>query len=262
MRVPHHRRVLQVALRLSGLLLLAPLALALSADMDSPREPATSPEHEFQLVRLAYSEARTFSFRRRSWLIDAPEAEVHFLDGVQRLARIDTSGYSVALAPLDDRLFDYPFLYAVEVGHWSLSDAEAQRLREYLLRGGFLVVDDFWGTREWAVFQDSLRRIFPDRPVVELDASHPLFHVLYDVTERPQIPSIYGAVTGRTWEQDGYVPHWRGVLDDEGRVMIAIHFNMDMGDAWEHADNPQYPAELTLLAYRYGIDEILYAMTH
>lgn len=244
------------------LLLVAPMALALSADMDSPRQPAASPEHEFQLVRLAYSEARGFGFRRRSWLTDSPEAEVHFMDGVRRLARLDNSAYSVALAPMDERIFDYPFLYAVEVGHWSLSDAEAQHLREYLLRGGFLVVDDFWGTQEWEVFFDSLHRIFPDRQVVDLAADHPIFHVLYDVTERPQIPGIRGAITGQTWEKDGYVPHWRGVLDDEGRVMIAIHFNMDMGDAWEHADNPQYPATLTLLAYRYGIDEILYAMTH
>lgn len=258
LRAPLLRR----APRLLACCLIAPVALGLSADMDSPREPAAAPEHEFQLVRLAYSDARSFGFRRRSWLIDAPEAEVHFLDGVQRLARIDTSSYSVALAPLDDRLFDYPFLYAVEVGHWSLSDPEAQRLREYLLRGGFLMTDDFHGTFEWDIFTTSMSRVFPDRPIVDIDNKDAIFHVLYDLDDRFQVPGIIMFYTGRTYEYDGVEGKWRGIYDDKGRLMVAVCHNMDLGDAWEWADHPQYPEKYASLAYRVGINYIIYAMTH
>jgi len=121
-------------------------------------------------------------------------------------------------------------------------------LRDYLLRGGFLMVDDFHGTEEWQVFVESLQRVFPDRPIIELGDDHAVFHVQYDLDHRVQIPGIRGAMTGRTWEKDGYVPHWRGVVDDDGRLMVAINFNMDLGDAWEHADNPRYPAPFTILA--------------
>lgn len=86
--------------------------------------------------------------------------------------------------------------------------------------------------------------------------------VQYDLDHRVQIPGIRGAITGQTWEKDGYVPHWRGVVDDDGRLLVAINFNMDLGDAWEHADNPRYPAPFTILAYHFAIDYLLYAMTH
>jgi hypothetical protein len=131
-----------------------------------------------------------------------------------------------------------------------------------LLKGGFLMVDDFHGTFEWDVFNESMRRVFPDRPIVEIPDHDAVFHVLYDVDQRVQIPGIRGAITGQTWERDGYTPHWRGIYDDDGRLLVAINFNMDLGDAWEHADNPQYPQPLTLLAYHYAIDYILYSMTH
>lgn len=157
---------------------------------------------------------------------------------------------------------DYPWLYAVEVGQWHLDDVEAARLREYLLRGGFLMVDDFWGTYEWAVFIESMLRVFPDRPILEIEESHEILHILYDLDQRIQIPGRNYIWSGVTWQKDGRVPHWRGIFDDDGRLMVAINFNMDMGDAWEHADDPGYPEPMTALAYRFAVNYVIYAMTH
>ncbi len=224
------------------------------------------PGHEFEFARLVYVEnpdyARGWGWGAPRWTTDAPEAETHLLQGIKRLTRVSASSEGTALRLDDDAIFDHPFLYAVEVGGWYLSDEEAKRLREYLDRGGFLMVDDFHGTVEWEGFMSSMRRVYPDRPIVELPVSDEVFHVLYDLLERPQIPSIYGAVSGRTWERDGYTPHWRGIYDANGRLAVVINFNMDLGDAWEHADAPEYPQPLTALAYRYAINYLLYSMSH
>jgi hypothetical protein len=132
-----------------------------------------------------------------------------------------------------------------------------------LLRGGFLMVDDFWGTYQWAVFVESMQRVFPDRPIVELGDDHELLHVLYDLDQRIQIPGRGYFRTGVTWQgEDSKVPYWRGIFDDDGRLMVAINFNMDMGDAWEHADDPYYPEPMTALAYRFAVNYVVYAMTH
>ena len=251
--------------------LFAPLLLALLATRGSAQESITggaSPPSEFRFIRMVYSNYGGFGgfgfrgYGRGSWTTDAPEAETHLLQGIRRLTRVSTSPVGGYLRVTDDALFDYPFLYAVEVGHWALSDAEAARLREYLLRGGFLMVDDFWGTDEWEVFVESMKKVFPERPIVELDDQHPIFHVHYEVDHKVQIPGVQFVRSGHYWEKDGYVPHWRAIYDDDGRVMVSINYNMDMGDAWEHADNPQYPEPLTTLAYHFAIDYLLYAMTH
>lgn len=241
----------------------AVLALAV-APLPAGQSPAAPPE--FQLARLAYTDVgSSFGFGRRrggSWLTDAPEAEQHLMQGVTRLTRLLAAPDSVAVRPIDAELFDHPFLYAVEVGQWDLSDADAAALRQYLLRGGFLMVDDFHGSAEWEVFMESLRRVFPDRPVVDIEGSAEVFHVLYDLDQRVQIPGIAALSRGVTYERDGTVPHWRGVFDDQGRLMVAINHNMDLGDAWELADEPYYPQPLTALAYRFAINYILYAMSH
>ncbi|MFM1887645.1 MAG: hypothetical protein RL026_2802 [Pseudomonadota bacterium] len=222
---------------------------------------------ELRFARLAYADTpwsagRGRSGRGGSWLTDAPEAEMHLLQGVRRLTRVQSTADSVGIRPADEALFDHPFLYAVEVGRWYLTDEDAAQLREYLLRGGFLMVDDFHGSAEWEGFMESLRRVFPDRPVVDLPDGSAVFHVLYDLDQRTQIPGVFALMGGRTYERDGVEPRWRGVFDDEGRLMVAINFNMDLGDAWEHADTPEYPQPLTALAYRFGVNYILYAFTH
>jgi hypothetical protein len=117
------------------------------------------------------------------------------------------------------------------------------------------MVDDFWDEYEWAVFRESMQRVFPDRPIVELGEEHELLHVLYDLDQRTQIP-------GRGGQRRGTVPRWRAIFDDQDRLMVAINFNMDMGDAWEHADDPWYPEPMTALAYRFAVNYLIYSMTH
>lgn len=225
--------------------------------------PGVVKPSEFHFARLAYQGRNGVGLSRRGrWLTDWPEAEEHLLGGVHRLTRIDAGEEGRAVSLMDEDLFDYPWLYAVEVGYWYLDEAEAARLRDYLLRGGFLMVDDFHGSREWASFMDSMQRVFPDRPVVDIPVTDPVMHVLYDLNERVQIPGLGAVMSGVTYERDGNVPHWRGIYDDQGRLMVVIDFNMDLGDAWEHADTPWYPEQYTALAYRFAINYILYSMTH
>jgi Domain of unknown function (DUF4159) len=246
------------------------VAWASSGNQASQRPPAP---REFRFARLAYSDNSMMGFggfrsgREGSWLTDAPEAEQHVLAGIRRLTRIDAvdpaiEPFITAVRPGDPELFEYPFLYGVEVGRWYLSEEEATNLREYLLRGGFMMVDDFHGSAQWEGFMESMRRVFPDREVIDLPADHEIFHVLYDLDQKQQIPGVFALLSGRTYEQDGVDPHWRGVLDDSGRVMVMINHNMDLGDAWEHADTPEYPQHLTALAYRFAINYAMYAMSH
>jgi hypothetical protein len=219
------------------------------------------PTEEFHFVRMYYDSSGG-RWGRGGWLTDYPEAEYHFTMGVRRLSRVAIGDQARMLEVTDDTIFDYPWLYAVEVGSWYLNDNEAARLREYLLRGGFLMTDDFHGSRQWEGFMESMRRVFPDRPIVEIADTDEVLHVLYDVDERIQIPGIAPLRYGVTYEQDGVTPHWRGIYDDEGRLMVAINFNMDLGDAWEHADDPRYPEAYTGLAYRFAVNYVVYAMTH
>jgi hypothetical protein len=247
--------------------IVAILALAgavLGADTWSqgiPFPPEPDPAvTEFQFARLVYS--GVFNFGRPRWLTDWPEAEQHLLGGIHRLTRVRVGAEGTHVAIMDDKLFDYPWIYAVEVGHWMLDDQEAARLREYLLRGGFLMVDDFHGTSEWAQFVASMQRVFPDRPIVDIPVDDPVFHAVYDMVDRVQIPGIVSLSSGVTYEKDGYDPEWRGIYDDQNRLMVVINFNMDLGDGWEHADVPEYSLKYTTRAYQYAINYIVYAMTH
>ena len=256
--------------RLATLIAAAALAgllgAALAQDFDARLDGG--PTAEFHFARLVYTNSPN-SRRGRwgrfggggAWSTDYADAEFHLMQGINRLTRVDGAAVSYngdggrLISLRDDRIFDYPWLYAVEVGQWSLSQTEAAKLREYLDRGGFLMVDDFWGEYEWAIFTDSMRRVFPDRPIVELGDDHELLHVLYDLDQRTQIP-------GRGGQRAGTVPHWRGIFDEDNRLMVAINFNMDMGDAWEHADDPWYPEPMTALAYRFAVNYLIYSMTH
>ncbi|MGH9721940.1 MAG: DUF4159 domain-containing protein [Bryobacteraceae bacterium] len=230
-----------------------------------PGFPATA---EFHFLRVEYVDLFTSrrGFGGRGWWMqDWPEADAHFAQGVRRLTRIDI-GEGKHLPLTDDRIYDYPWVYATQVGYWNLSDAETRRLREYLSRGGFLVVDDFYGPDDWAVFRETMQRVFPDRPILEIEPDHPMMHVLFDINERTFIPGLRHLRMGPggmvTAQQQAMPPSWRAIFDDKGRMVVAINFNMDVGDAWEHADMPEYPAEMTGLAYRFGINYIIYSMTH
>ena len=253
-----------------ALLVVALLSIAVALTSKAYAQSANSipqglPTAELHFARLVYENApesrRAMGGWGNAWSTDYADAEYHMMQGLRRLTSIDGQsvdygGHGGRLVTLnDDTLFDYPWLYAVEVGQWYLNSAEAKRLREYLDRGGFLIVDDFWGKSEWNVFLASMRRVYSDRPIVDLPDDHPIMNIHYQIVERTQIP-------GRRGPRPGLLPQWRAILDDEGRVAVAINFNMDMGDAWEHADDPAYPAAMTGLAYRFAMNYVVYSMTH
>ena len=163
----------------------------------------------------------------------------------------------------DDDLYYWPWVYTLEVGSWNLTDRQAAKVRDYLLRGGFLMIDDFHGGYEWDGFAAGMNRIFPDRPIVEIENTHHIFHVLYDLDEKVQVANVNVAMRGLSYERyDGKIPYWRGIYDDHNRLMVAICFNQDYGDAWEWADEPRYPERMTSFAYRLGVNYIIYGMTH
>ena len=198
-----------------------------------------------------------------SWTIDYPRGDRHIAALVRRLSVINARSVEQPVNLDDgDDVFNWPWLYAVEVGQWDLTDSQAAQLREYLLRGGFLMVDDFHGSLEWTYFVEGMRRVFPDRPIVDLPDDDPIFHTFWDLEERQQIPGYQFVFSGRPYEQDGFDAHWRAIYDDEGRVMVAICHNMDLGDAVEHSDTPAYPEEYSAIAMRTFLNYIVYAMTH
>jgi hypothetical protein len=183
--------------------------------------------------------------------------------GIRRLTRIETRSVEQVVS-LDGtgEVNNWPTLYAVEVGHWRLPDDQAAQLREFLLRGGFLMVDDFHGTEEWNTFVLGMHKVFPDRPIVEIPNSDEIFHTVYDLDERFQVPGAQYFDTGKTYEKDGYQPRWRAIYDDKGRVMVAICHNMDLGDAWEWSDDARYYEKWASLAYRIAVDYFVYDLTH
>jgi len=197
-----------------------------------------------------------------NWTMDYPRSDRHLSAALRRLTRIHVRSVEQPLNLDDGDVYDWPWLYAVEVGHWNLTDGQATAMREYLLRGGFFMCDDFHGTDEWDVFVASMRRVFPDRPIVEIPNGDPIFHTVYDLDDRYQVPGAQYMDTGKTFEKDGRVPHWRAIYDDRGRIMVAMCFNMDLGDSWEHADNPRYPQRFSALGIRIGVDYLVYALTH
>ncbi|MGD8281986.1 MAG: DUF4159 domain-containing protein [Gemmatimonadota bacterium] len=200
---------------------------------------------------------------RRAWATDYPKGDRQFLVVLKRLVRLNAYDWENAVPLSSPDLRRFPVIYAVEVGNMNLSDEEVEGLRSYLQAGGFLIVDDFWGSREWATFEYNMRRVFPDRPIVDLPLDHPLFSAYYDIEEILQVPNIRNGASGyRTHEQDGYVPYVKGVLDDKGRLMVVINWNTDLGDAWEWAESPAYPLEYSTFAYEMGTNMIVYGMSH
>jgi len=194
------------------------------------------------------------------WTQDYPRADRHFSQAVRRLTRIHVRSVEQPVNLDEGEAYEWPWLYAVQVGEWGLTDNQAKLLREYLLRGGFFMADDFHGTEEWEVFQERMKHVFPDRPIVEIEDNDAIFHTVYDLKDRFQIPGQAHLRLG--YKNDGIGAHWRGIFDDKGRIMVAISFNSDVGDAWEYADDPDYPEKFADLAIRIGVNYVVYAMTH
>jgi len=227
----------------------------------APDGPLVGEAKEWTFARLAYDGG---GYRGGgSFATDYPNAEYHFSQAVERLTRIDVHPEGHIVSPNTDDLFDYPWLYAVEVGTWGFTEDQASRMREHLLRGGFLMVDDFHGEYEWQNFVSGMRAIFPDRRIEDIPETEALYSLPYEINPRLQVPGPNYMYSGLTYERsDGVTPHWRGIRDDEGRWMVMISHNIDYGEGWEQADNPAYPQPFTRQAYEVAVNYLIYAMTH
>jgi hypothetical protein len=232
---------------------------------------AEQPASEFVVGRLMFPQARRgyalgtgggdWRLGGTAWTVDYPQGDRRFAELLGRLTQIDVRAVEQPVN-LDDDIDAYywPFLISGLVGAWELTDSQALKLRDYLLRGGFLLCDSFYGTVEWQGFAAGMRLVFPDRPIVELPSTHPIFHTVYDLSERPQIPTWQHLPHG--YRNDGAEAHWRAIVDDDGRVMVMIAFNNDIADGWQRADEYRYPADAASLAIRIGVNFAVYALTH
>jgi hypothetical protein len=231
---------------------------------------------EFHFLRVEYNDNRGGGFgggfrsvsrRGRAsgwWAQDWPDAEEHFTKGVQRLTRMD-AGDPQHVSLTDPKLFDYPWIYATQTGYWDLSDKETAQLREYLLRGGFIMTDDFWQEQEYEVFQETMNRVLPGQPITDIGLDDSVMHVLYDIQKKDLtfIPgSRHLGRDGQIYQPPGTMPAWQAMYDPKNRMVVAVNYNTDIGDAWEFADVPYYPEAMTTLAYHYGINYLMYAITH
>jgi hypothetical protein len=245
-----------------------------SRDMRLPADrggvPDWEPDAEFQDDVFTFVRIRYSSWRRwNKWRTDWPDADLNFSYRLEQLTSIKADPNGLVLELTDERLFDYPFIYLVEPGELQFSEDEVLALRRYLYNGGFLMVDDFWGEREWDNFYREIKRVFPDREPEELPLEHPVFNIIYRLEEKPQVPSINVALhyrgTGITWErEDAKEVHYRGIFDDNGRMMAIICHNTDLGDGWEReGESKWYFAEFAeKKAFPMGINIVFYAMTH
>ncbi|HWE49761.1 MAG TPA: DUF4159 domain-containing protein [Bryobacteraceae bacterium] len=235
------------------------------------REPA-----EFVFARLMYPPTRRgigggYGFRGNGdwregssiWTQDYPRADRHFAEAVRRLTRLHIRSVEQPVNLDDgDDAFNYPWLYAVQVGQWRLTDEQVKKFREYFARGGFFMCDDFWGEAQWENFLYSMQRVLPGRPVVDIPDDDPVMRVVYDLRDRYQVPGARYMSTGVTWKCQGCPARWRGIYDDQGRLVVAMSYNSDLGDSWEWADDARYDEKFSALSIRIGINYIVYAMTH
>lgn len=222
--------------------------------------------HEWTRARLKYTSVGILHPSAHTgwmgWATDYPLGDRHFQEGMRRLTTIDSTSVEHVVELGDDDVYNWPFLYAVEPGHWHLFDDEADQLRDYLDRGGFLMTDDFHGTIEWENFMKSLQKVYGNRPVRDIDNSDEIFHTLYNLEKRTQVPGRQFLATRIPYEFDGFQPKWRAIYDAKGRIVVAICHNMDLSDAIEHSNDREYPEEWASMAYRIAANYVVYDLTH
>ncbi len=251
-------------LALSGAILLAQEEFDFAGNMKDIRKlpPQTRQNHDYTFVRMMYN-GRIPGYLK-NWYTDYPTGDRNLVDILRRITRLDVAGESRVVPIHHPDLFNYPMIYSGEAGQMVFDDSDATVLREYLTRGGFWMIDDFWGTFEWRNFEQQMKKVFPNRQIVDLPLSHPIFHVFYDIEERMQVPNIgYAYNPGTpTWEQDGYEPYVRGILDESGRLLVFINHNTDLMDASEWADDPLYPQRFSTYSYKIFTNAVVYALSH
>ena len=236
-----------------------------------PLPPDYREKTEWVFARLMFPPGPLNGYRGRDgdwhtgmslWTQDYPRADRHFSQAVRRLTRIHTRSVEQPVMLEERDVYDWPWLYAVQVGEWGLTPEEGKILREYCLRGGFFMADDFHGQDEYYEFESRMKLAFPEYPIRDIEDADAIFHTVYDIEDRYQVPGQAHLYNGYKGGADGKGAHWRGIYDENGRVMVAISYNSDLGDAWEYADDPRYPAKFADLAIRLGVNYIIYSMTH
>jgi len=201
-----------------------------------------------------------------TWTVDYPKGDRTLAQLLRRFTRIDVRSVEQPVnLDHEDDVYYWPFLIVGLAGNWQLTDWQVAQLREYLLRGGFLFSDSFFGSYDWIGFEQGIKRVFPDRPIIDLPPDHPVLNIVYDLSELPrtQIPHMGSLLRGGGgWLGDGRIPHWRGIEDDDGRLMVLIAHNNDVSDSWQWADDPRYPGDKANLGLRIGVNIAVYMMTH
>jgi hypothetical protein len=246
-----------------------------------PMERSIFPSNSFTFCRVQYSSDG--GRRRGGWATDYPASDENFSLRLSQLttlnvARTDDGRFRHVVVRLDEPdLFKYPFIYALEIGSMALTPPEQDGLRAYLLRGGFLLVDDFWGDDAWDNLEFELAQVLPreDYPFIDLPLDHELFHIVFDLAEVPQVPSVHHyrewVVTGQSfeggsfrYERYGHAARCRVIFDKKGRLMVVAMHNSDLGDGWEReGENYGYFRDFSAKkAYPMGINIVVYAMTH
>lgn len=240
-------------------------ASAQSANLDT----AAGPQAELHIGRVIFGESMSSGWGRGRgrawWAIDWPEAEAHITDGIQRMSLIEVASDSRHIRLDDPNLYDYPWLFLQQIGQATFNQDEILGLREYLTRGGFVLVDDFHGNAQRNRFINFARNVFPDRPLVPIPLDDPIMSIHYDLNQDTQIPGsrhLRRTSSGGVGASMEGKPEWLGIYDDNNNLVLAGHVNMDTGDAWQHADDPYYPEPMTNLAYRFGVNYLIYSMTH
>jgi hypothetical protein len=223
---------------------------------------------QWRFVRIKYhysteASRQQLEFYGEPWLIDGPAAEQNLSRRIKTATAIDVLD-PIVLSLDDPRLFQNPWIYFVEPGNLQLTDSDAKTLREFLLRGGTAFFDDFHGPYEWQHFEGEMKKVFPERPIVDFPKDHPVFSCFYKLDGYPQVAGLGSFMAGRSWEKGGFVAHLRTIFDDNQRPMLYVNWNTDMGDGWEWSNAEEYPGYLkyTSLAYRMAINEVVYALTH
>lgn len=225
--------------------------------------PQTKQNHEFTFVRLIYNGRIPGFFK--NWYTDYPKGDQFLIEMLSRLIDLDIAPQARALPIHHPDLFNYPMIYSGEAGQMQLSDSEAAVFREYLERGGFWMIDDFWGTREWQNFEREMKKVLPDHAIVDIPSNNQVFHTPFEIDWIIQVPYVgyaYCQPECPTFELDGYNPEARGVFDKRGRLVVFINHNTDLMDASEWADEPLYPQKYSTYAYKLFTNAVIYAMTH